>query len=104
MSPLLLSLLAAAGSPSTGTTPDIGQSLFGVVLLVTDLGDGTASYGAGAVIDDRGNILTNLHVLDGARRVHALAYDPDKPSYAAIDGGLSRLVFERESDLLPVRV
>lgn len=97
---LLTALLVAAAAPD----PAPAQSLHGVVLLVTTLKDGFASYGSGIVVDDQGDILTNLHVLDGATAVHALVYDPDKPSYAAVDGGLARLIFERERDLIPVRV
>ena len=101
MAPLLgLTLLLSTASTSD---IEIGQSLHGVVLLVTQLGDGLASYGSGVVVDDQGDIVTNLHVLDGARSVHALVYDPARPSYAAVDGGLARLVFEREKELVPVR-
>ncbi len=83
---------------------DVGQSLHGVVLLVTDLGGGLASYGSGVVVDEQGDVVTNLHVLEGAKAVRALVYDPDRPSYAAIDGGLPRVVFERERELIPVRM
>jgi S1-C subfamily serine protease len=83
---------------------ELGQSLYGVVLLVVSLEGGLASYGSGVVVDDQGTVVTNLHVVDKGIGVHALTYDPDKPSYAAVDGGLPRLVFEREKDLIPVRI
>lgn len=72
------------------------------MLLVTSLDGGLSSYGSGIVLDDKGFVLTNLHVLDGARAVYALPWSPAVPSYAAIDGGLARLVFEREKELVPV--
>ncbi len=83
---------------------ELQRGLFGTVLLVTTLDKGLASYGSGVVLNKEGLILTNLHVLDGARAVYALPYDPDKPSYTAVDGGLDRLVFERQKDLVAVSV
>jgi S1-C subfamily serine protease len=83
-------------------SPEIDRALAGVVLLVTSLEGGLSSYGSGIVLDKKGFVLTNLHVLDGAKAVYALPWDPSKPSYAAVDGGLSRLVFEREKELVPV--
>lgn len=77
-------------------------SLAGVVLLVTALDGGLSSYGSGIVLDTKGFVLTNLHVLEGAKAVYALPWNPDQPSYAAVDGGLQRLVFEREKELVPV--
>lgn len=90
--------------PGAAPSFDVERSMRGVVLLVTTLGEGAAGYGAGVVVDDTGNIVTNLHVLDGAKAIHALVYDPSRPSYAAVDGGLPRLHFEREKELVPVRL
>lgn len=97
-----LPLLLVAQAPASSSP--ITDALYGVVLLVTDQGNGAASFGSGLVIDQQGNVLTNLHVLNGAKSVRALTYDPSKPSYAAVDGGLPRIVFERERELVPVTI
>ena len=68
-------------------TFDVDRAMHGVVLLVTDLGGGNAGYGAGVVINADGDIVTNLHVLDGAKRVQALPYDPQRPSLEMAVGG-----------------
>lgn len=97
-----LTLIVSAQAPTTNLSPEIDRALSGVVLLVTSLDGGLSGYGSGIVLDKKGFVLTNLHVLDGAKAVYAVPWDPAKPSYAAIDGGLARLVFERESELVPV--
>jgi S1-C subfamily serine protease len=101
---LALALGVSAQAPTTNVSPEIDRALAGVVLLVTSLDGGLSSYGSGIVLDKKGFVLTNLHVLDGAKAIHALVYDPSRPSYAAIDGGLPRLHFEREKELVPVRL
>ena len=89
---------------ATAPSPAIDGGLWGTVLIVTQTSAGHASYGAGFVVDKSGLVVTNLHVLDDAQAVWALAYDPDKPPPAAVDGGLDRLMFERQADLIPVTV
>lgn len=74
-----------------------------VVLVVTEQPDGMIGFGSGVVLGERA-IVTNAHVVQNANSVHLLLHDASKLSYSPLDGGLSRLLFEREDDLLPALV
>jgi S1-C subfamily serine protease len=56
------------------------------------------------VTDGKGGVLTALHVVDGATRVEALLFDARRASYAPMDGGLTRLMFEAAAQLKDVTV
>lgn len=87
------------------TLADIAdQTLPGVVLLVRQLPSGKTGYGAGLLVDDRGTVLTNLHVVSGATALGGLLHDPSRTSYTSLDGGLLRYLFENEADVLPARL
>jgi hypothetical protein len=75
-----------------------------VALVIRVNPDGTLTYGAGLVVDGKGTIATNLHVVADALSLHVLFYDPGRPSYSPLDGGLSRYLFEHEGSLVPARL
>ncbi|HNH46460.1 MAG TPA: trypsin-like peptidase domain-containing protein, partial [Myxococcota bacterium] len=79
------------------------NSLPAVVLLVVDRPEGQG-YGSGSLLDDEGRVLTNLHVVQGATSLRALLWEPDRPSWSAMDGGLSRFLFENEGQMKDVRL
>jgi serine protease Do len=70
-----------------------------VALIVNHRVDGRTGYGAGVLLD-RGRVLTNLHVVSYAVSLQAMLYDPDRPSYTALDGGLTRFLGENASALV----
>ena len=78
--------------------------LDGVVLVTTELENGKRGYGAGILRDDRGTIVTNLHVVSGAESIAVMFRDPRRPTYSPLDGGLDRLLFENDKALMPARV
>lgn len=93
--------------PSTSSASAGGRALLddavqGVVLLVNYRRDGKVGFGAGILIDERGRVLTNQHVVADAERLGALLYDARRVSYIPEDGGLDRYLFENERDILPV--
>lgn len=96
---LLVAACFAARADAPAPTFDVERALRGVVLLVATGHDDEVAFGAGVVFDEKGLVLTNLHVVAEARSIAALAYDPAALVSAAIDGGLSRVLFERERDL-----
>ncbi|HEU4533837.1 MAG TPA: serine protease, partial [Polyangiaceae bacterium] len=111
---LALGLLAgcapapAPAPPAPGASaPDadvVERALAAVVLLVGTRADGSVSYGSGVVLDGRGLVVTNAHVLSGSRSLKAMLYEPGRISYTPMDGGLARYLFEYERDLVGARV
>ncbi len=100
---------AAARDPATGafappTAEAVENALAAVVLLVSARADGSVAYGSGIVLDGRGLVVTNAHVLAGSRSLRAMLYDPRRVSYTPMDGGLARYLFEYEKDLVGARV
>lgn len=87
--------------PETATV--VENSLPAVVLLVVDRPEGRG-YGSGSLLDKEGRVLTNLHVVQGATALHALLWEQDRPSWSAMDGGLSRFLFENEAQMREVRL
>jgi hypothetical protein len=106
----LLGGCAPAPSPaplptSNAPTADVVErALAAVVLVVSTRDDGRVVYGSGVVLDGQGLVVTNAHVLAGARSVRAMLYAPGRISYTPMDGGLTRYLFEYERDLVNARV
>ncbi|HCH64481.1 MAG: hypothetical protein CL927_00490 [Deltaproteobacteria bacterium] len=74
-----------------------------VVLITPQLPDERIGYGAGVRVGG-GRIVTNAHVIDGAQSIHVLPWRPDRSTYIDVDGGLSRLIFESQSEMHTARV
>lgn len=96
----------ATSPPSSSATPAqdrlLDDAAQGVVLLINYRKDGKVGFGAGILIDERGAVLTNHHVVADAERLGALLHDARRTSYVPEDGGLDRYLFENERDILPV--
>ncbi len=88
--------------PPPALSQVVARTMPAVVLLLAHQNDGTIRYGAGLVVDDHGGVLTSLHVVRGATRLQALLHRGDGTTYTPMDGGLSRLLFERARDLVAV--
>src|SRR5689334_23913649 len=95
---------AAVAAPTDETPAIVERSLPAVVLLLAPRADGKTTYGAGLVVDDRGHVLTSLHVVAEATSVSAMLYRKGRTSYTPMDGGLGRFVFENQRDVLPARI
>jgi hypothetical protein len=76
------------------------RALPAVVLLLNYKPDGTTTYGAGLIIGKDGRVLTNHHVIAGAKSLGAMLYKPGRISYTPMDGGLSRYLFENQNDVV----
>ncbi|MCB9737359.1 MAG: trypsin-like peptidase domain-containing protein [Deltaproteobacteria bacterium] len=81
----------------------VGAALPAVVLIVNEHGDGTMTYGAGFVIE-HGRVLTSLHVVRGEGAIYAMPYRAGRATYTPMDGGLSRFLFENQSELIQAAV
>jgi hypothetical protein len=79
----------------------VARALPAVVLLLNTKADGTVTYGAGLIVGKDGRVLTNHHVIAGAKSLGAMIYKPGRVSYTPMDGGLSRYIFENQNDILP---
>jgi len=55
---------------ATSTTSSSRQATTGVVLVNTTLADGEAAAGTGVVLSASGEVLTNNHVIRGAKTIH----------------------------------
>jgi trypsin-like peptidase len=78
----------------------VERALPAVVLLLNYKPDGTTTYGAGLIIGKDGRVLTNHHVIAGAKSLGAMLYKPGRTSYTPMDGGLSRYIFENQRDIV----
>ena len=78
----------------------VERALPAVVLLLNTRADGTTTYGAGLILGKDGRVLTNHHVIEGARSLGAMIYKPGRISYTPMDGGLSRYIFENQKDIV----
>src|SRR5687767_3902648 len=111
MKALVLAGLALMGCirPSGAVMPDWKaearpvELLPAVVLLIAER-EGRVTYGAGAVIDDAGTVLTSYHVISGAKTVRAFTYDPRSVGYTPLDGGLTRFLEENAARAVPVEL
>src|ERR1700736_2315651 len=65
---------AAAALLDHGTATVYKQDAAGVVTITVTLGNGQA-IGSGIVLDTKGNVLTNAHVISGARRIEVTFSD-----------------------------
>lgn len=95
---------ALAQEPSTADV--VAAALPAVVLLIQEhpAKPGVAastSFGAGFLTRD-GLVVTSLHVIDGEGKLSAMLYKPGRQSYTPMDGGLMRLLFENQADLVPI--
>jgi hypothetical protein len=85
----------AAQGPSKPSTVDLVKAaLPGIVLLLNNRPDGKVGFGTGLILDEHGLVVTNLHVVANARSIGAMLYDPARPTYSVMDGGLARFLFE----------
>ncbi len=103
---------AAASSAAPGRALDrpdpslaglIERAMPGVVLLVNFREDGSQRFGAGVLLENQ-VVLTNLHVVEGAKSLGAMVYDPRRTTYSPLDGGLNRYLFEYQRDLWPAKL
>jgi len=78
----------------------VERALPAVVLLLNTRADGSTSYGAGLILGKDGRVLTNHHVIEGAKSLGAMLYKPGRVSYTPMDGGLSRYIFENQKDIV----
>ncbi len=78
----------------------VDSALPAVVLLLNTRPDGTTTYGAGLILGKDGRVLTNYHVIEGAKSLGAMLYKPGRVSYTPMDGGLSRYIFENQKDIV----
>src|SRR5262245_36064508 len=94
--------VAAATSVEPVTFTDIiTRSMPSVVLLLNTHADGAVTYGAGFLVGP-GLVLTSEHVVASATKLGAMLYKAGRTSYTPMDGGLSRFLFENQSDILAV--
>src|SRR5690242_1681964 len=92
--------VASAAVPDAPTFTDlIARSMPGVVLLLNTHADGTVTYGAGFLVG-QGLVLTSEHVVASAAKLGAMLYKTGRTSYTPMDGGLSRFLFENQSDIV----
>jgi len=80
----------------------IERAMPAVVLLLNTHPDGTVTYGAGLLVD-RGLVLTSQHVVGASKMLGAMLYRPGRTSYTPMDGGLSRYLFENQTDIVKAR-
>lgn len=52
------------------------------------------------LLDERGLVLTNLHVVANASSLGAMLHDPGRVSFTPMDGGLARYFFENQKDVV----
>jgi S1-C subfamily serine protease len=91
-------LVTPAAEPATVEVAT--RALPAVVLLLNTRADGTTTYGAGLILGKDGRVLTNHHVIEGAKSLGAMLYKPGRVSYTPMDGGLSRYIFENQKDIV----
>ncbi len=91
------------GRPDASLSALIREAMPSVVLLVNFREDGSQRFGAGVLLES-GLVLTNLHVVEDAKSVGAMLYDPSRTSYSPLDGGLNRYLFEYQRDLIPAKL
>lgn len=101
---LVLAGCATPSPPAPDLPAVVHQALPSVVLLVREDPDGTQGWGAGFAVTPDHRVLTNLHVVDGARTLRAMVYREDRPTWTPLDGGLSRTLFEHEAELVPATI
>lgn len=90
-----------APSPAAtgGVEAAVARALPAVVLVVAGP-PGAQTYGAGVLMDGQGHAVTNLHVVESAPPLRVLLHDPARVIWSPLDGGLDRLLFEADADLV----
>ncbi|MDO8628364.1 MAG: trypsin-like peptidase domain-containing protein [Nanoarchaeota archaeon] len=82
----------------------IAEHVIPAVVAITADGNGSANFGSGIIIDDRGYIVTNNHVLGNASEIRVLL--PRKDLYAAqivgVDSATDIAVLKINASNLPV--
>lgn len=104
--PMLAAPLAPCPVPAASDAPlDVvaDRSMPAVVLLLNTRADGTVLYGSGLVVDG-GLVLTNHHVVAGAKSLGAMLFKKDRVGYTPMDGGLGRYLFENPREVLKATV
>ncbi len=91
-------------APATGWAELVEGAMPSVVLLLTDCQGEERCYGAGIVARQQGTVITNYHLVREASRIQVLPYAPDRISYSPLEGGVTRMVFQHEDDLLPAEL
>ncbi len=87
------------------TSEVVASALPAVVLLINERpakpGEKPkTTFGAGFL--SLGNVVvTSLHVVDGEGKLSAMLYRPGRASFAPMDGGLPRFLFEYQRELVP---
>ncbi len=89
-----------ADEPGAGWSAIVQQAMPSVVLLLAEVDGEPRRFGAGIVVDGEGRVLTNHHIVAGARSISVLAHEPGRTSYSPLEGGIDRLVFQHQHDLL----
>jgi hypothetical protein len=80
----------------------VARTTRSVVLLLNTRADGSVTYGAGFLVGP-GLVLTSEHVIIDAAKLGAMLHRPGRTSYTPMDGGLSRFLFENQSDIVVAR-
>jgi hypothetical protein len=91
---------AITSLPEPAMVEVVERALPAVVLLLNTQPNGTTTYGAGLIVGKDGRVLTNYHVIAGAKSLGAMLYKPGRVSYTPMDGGLSRYIFENQKDIV----
>ncbi|NUQ72130.1 MAG: trypsin-like peptidase domain-containing protein [Polyangiaceae bacterium] len=91
---------SAAPASQRAAIDVLKRALPGVVLLLNQRSDGKLGFGSGVLLDERGLVLTNLHVVANASSLGAMLHDPGRVSFTPMDGGLARYFFENQKDVV----
>jgi len=110
--PLVLQFACVAPSPVT--SPPVVQQrslveiqteiLPAVALLYGQDEAGRLHYGTGLLLEEEGQILTNWHVVKPHEETFILFHDPERETYTALDGGVSRLIRELNTGAMRAEV
>jgi S1-C subfamily serine protease len=76
----LIALRAQREQPTPAPTPQLAAAIYqhvapSVVQVVAKSASGEPSSGAGVIVDDMADILTSLHIIDGASRIEVVFND-----------------------------
>jgi hypothetical protein len=94
----------ASGVHTLSPATLVRKALPSIVLIINNQVDGQIGYGSGILLDDKGTVLTNLHVVDNAKSLGGMLYDRRRISHIPSEGGLNRFLFEYHKDILPAHL